>query len=257
MARCIPSLAASQVTVIAAPRRGPNRERRGLRGARPWPTLGVFIRRCDLRPIEPGEGAGGTRGFRGRDGPCIGAAMRDAPPSALPFRKMHGLGNDFVVLDRRGATDGPVPADLARAMGDRRRGVGFDQLAVIEGDPEADARLTFLNADGSEAGACGNATRCVARLLMDEAGAATVTIRRRRARPSRRRRRRRAGCKCGSFVLLLKRSPGKVRALTINLPQVADGSAAQKFEGQPPQRRHLAAVGQRAGGGGDVAAVAD
>ena len=101
----------------------------------------------------------------------------DASSPALPFRKMHGLGNDFVVIDRRGAAEGAVPADLARAMGDRRRGVGFDQMAVIEADAQADARLTFLNADGSEAGACGNATRCVARLLMDEAGARAVTIR--------------------------------------------------------------------------------
>ncbi len=103
--------------------------------------------------------------------------MRDDAPSALPFRKMHGLGNDFVVLDRRGGEGGPVPAALARAMGDRRRGVGFDQMAVIGDDAQADARLTFLNADGSQAGACGNATRCVARLLMDETGARAVTIR--------------------------------------------------------------------------------
>ena len=111
-----------------------------------------------------------------RDDP-EGAPVRDAP-SALFFRKMHGLGNDFVVIDRRGAAaGGPVPAALARAMGDRRRGVGFDQMAVIEDDGQAHARLVFLNADGSEAGACGNATRCVARLLMDEAGTRAVTLR--------------------------------------------------------------------------------
>ena len=100
----------------------------------------------------------------------------DAPAITLRFRKMHGLGNDFVVLDRRGG-GGAVPAALARAMGDRHRGVGFDQMAVIESDAEAHARLIFLNADGSEAGACGNATRCVARLLMDEAGGRAVTVR--------------------------------------------------------------------------------
>ena len=101
--------------------------------------------------------------------------MRDDAPF-LEFRKMHGLGNDFVVVDRRGGR-GAVAPDLARAMGDRRTGVGFDQMAVIADDAEATAALVFLNADGSEAGACGNATRCVARLLMDEAGARAVTLR--------------------------------------------------------------------------------
>ena len=101
--------------------------------------------------------------------------MRDLAPT-LAFRKMHGLGNDFVVVDRRRG-GGPVEPELARAMGDRRRGVGFDQMAVLHDDSEACAALAFLNADGSEAGACGNATRCVARLLMDETGAAALTIR--------------------------------------------------------------------------------
>lgn len=94
----------------------------------------------------------------------------------LPFMKMHGLGNDFVVIDRR---DGgrAVTAALARSLGDRHRGVGFDQLAVIETDPEADARLTFFNPDGSTAAACGNATRCIARHLMDVTGKARVALR--------------------------------------------------------------------------------
>ncbi|MEO1680621.1 MAG: diaminopimelate epimerase [Pseudomonadota bacterium] len=89
--------------------------------------------------------------------------------AGLPFMKMHGLGNDFVVVDARGAPRSVTPA-LARALGDRHRGVGFDQLAVIEPDPGAMARLTFYNADGSLSAACGNATRCVARYLMDESG---------------------------------------------------------------------------------------
>ena len=97
----------------------------------------------------------------------------DASPG-LRFLKMHGLGNDFVIIDARG-TENPVTPALARALGDRHRGVGFDQLAVIgeaeEGADDADARLTFWNADGTEAGACGNATRCVAHLLMAETGA--------------------------------------------------------------------------------------
>lgn len=95
-------------------------------------------------------------------------------PSGLPFMKMHGLGNDFVVLDAR-ARPIPVSADLARAVADRHRGVGFDQLAVIE-PGDGDAHLVFYNADGSVAGACGNATRCIARFLMDETGKQTLTL---------------------------------------------------------------------------------
>ena len=83
---------------------------------------------------------------------------------------MHGLGNDFVVIDARGAGAGQVTPALVRALGDRHRGVGFDQLAVIRDDAAADAAIDFWNSDGSEADACGNATRCVARLLFDEGG---------------------------------------------------------------------------------------
>lgn len=93
----------------------------------------------------------------------------------IPFMKMHGLGNDFVVLDARAGAL-PVSPGLARAIADRHRGVGFDQLVVIEPSEAADARLSFLNADGSPSATCGNATRCVARHLMDETGAATVTL---------------------------------------------------------------------------------
>uniref|UniRef100_UPI003B52FD2C diaminopimelate epimerase n=1 Tax=Roseovarius indicus TaxID=540747 RepID=UPI003B52FD2C len=90
--------------------------------------------------------------------------------SGLPFMKMHGLGNDFVVLDGR-ARDIAVSEGLAVALGNRRTGIGFDQLALIEtADGGADARLTFWNADGSLSAACGNATRCIARFLMDETG---------------------------------------------------------------------------------------
>ncbi len=96
--------------------------------------------------------------------------------SDLPFMKMHGLGNDFVVVDARVRAN-PVTASLAQALGDRHRGVGFDQLAVIEPDGEAAARLTFYNADGSLSAACGNATRCIARHLMTESGAQTLTLR--------------------------------------------------------------------------------
>ena len=90
--------------------------------------------------------------------------------------KMHGLGNDFVVIDQRGS-EPFVDARLARALGDRHRGVGFDQLAVIGEDDLADVRLTFWNADGSMSGACGNATRCIARWEMDRRGVSRLTLR--------------------------------------------------------------------------------
>ena len=90
--------------------------------------------------------------------------------------KMHGLGNDFVVVDARA----PVPevtADLARAIGDRHRGVGFDQLAVITTGSDTDLELVFWNADGSTAGACGNATRCIAAWEMARTGTSGLTLR--------------------------------------------------------------------------------
>ncbi|MET4103567.1 diaminopimelate epimerase [Roseovarius sp. MBR-78] len=93
--------------------------------------------------------------------------MRDE--TGLPFMKMHGLGNDFVVLDERARAPCLTPA-LIRAIADRHRGVGFDQLAVIGAGEGADAHLNFWNADGSASAACGNATRCIARYLMDESG---------------------------------------------------------------------------------------
>lgn len=94
--------------------------------------------------------------------------QRDNAPG-LPFMKMHGLGNDFVVLDLRDG--GAVPsAALAQRLADRHRGVGFDQLTAILPDAEAEARLVFMNADGSPSSACGNASRCIARWLMGRAG---------------------------------------------------------------------------------------
>ena len=82
--------------------------------------------------------------------------------------KMHGLGNDFVVLDARVRGIRVTPS-LAIAVGDRRTGIGFDQLAVIS-NGQGDAHLTFWNADGTTSAACGNATRCIARHIMDETG---------------------------------------------------------------------------------------
>ena len=96
-------------------------------------------------------------------------------PLGLPFMKMHGLGNDFVVIDSRGREAVTTPA-LARALGDRNRGVGFDQLAEIRDSDVADFALDFWNSDGSRAGACGNATRCVSDYMMRQLGRDAVTL---------------------------------------------------------------------------------
>ena len=93
----------------------------------------------------------------------------------IPFIKMHGLGNDFVIVDSRG--NGPeISANLAQRLGNRNCGIGFDQLAVIKDSLVADVSLTFLNADGTTAGACGNATRCVARYEMDRLKCNELTL---------------------------------------------------------------------------------
>ena len=89
--------------------------------------------------------------------------------------KMHGAGNDFVVIDSRGRGAVVTPA-LARALGDRNRGVGFDQLAEIRDSDVADFALDFWNSDGSRAGACGNATRCVSDYMMQQLGRDTVHL---------------------------------------------------------------------------------
>ncbi|MES2845602.1 MAG: diaminopimelate epimerase [Pseudomonadota bacterium] len=96
-------------------------------------------------------------------------------PLGLPFMKMHGLGNDFVVIDSRGRGAVTTPA-LARALGDRHRGVGFDQLAEIRDASGADFTLDFWNSDGSRAGACGNATRCVCDYIMRDLGKDAVSL---------------------------------------------------------------------------------
>jgi diaminopimelate epimerase len=97
--------------------------------------------------------------------------------NGLPFTKMHGLGNDFVVIDARARNLKLTDAQV-RKVADRHIGVGCDQLIVIERAPSklADAFMRILNADGSEVGACGNATRCVAAVLMDEKGAQHAII---------------------------------------------------------------------------------
>ncbi|HEU4839398.1 MAG TPA: diaminopimelate epimerase [Micavibrio sp.] len=94
----------------------------------------------------------------------------------LLFRKMHGLGNDFVILDGRNEPLN-LSADRIRAIGDRRRGVGFDQLVILgESKIKNGVFMRIYNLDGSEAEACGNATRCVADLMMKETGIKTCTV---------------------------------------------------------------------------------
>jgi diaminopimelate epimerase len=105
--------------------------------------------------------------------PCCGVgrparALYNAAMRALDFVKMHGLGNDFVILDAR---DHVLTLDTgaARAICDRHRGVGCDQILIVE--PARNAGTAFMrirNADGSEAEACGNGARCVAWLLMGQ-----------------------------------------------------------------------------------------
>src|SRR5580704_2581862 len=95
----------------------------------------------------------------------------------VPFLKMHGCGNDFVVFDERAGPLNLTPARAA-AIADRRTGVGCDQFIVIEPAPfGADAFMRIRNPDGTEAGACGNATRCVVSLLAAETGRAHQVIR--------------------------------------------------------------------------------
>ncbi len=88
------------------------------------------------------------------------------PP--LDFTKMHGLGNDFIVVDNR---DGqfPLVRDVVRALADRHTGIGFDQLLVVEGPSVAGVEFDYriFNADGGEVEHCGNGARCFARYVTD------------------------------------------------------------------------------------------
>lgn len=79
------------------------------------------------------------------------------------FHKMHGLGNDFVIVDARNEALALTPT-LVRAISNRRTGVGCDQLIVLESSDKADLKMRIWNSDGGEVGACGNATRCVVKL---------------------------------------------------------------------------------------------
>ena len=93
------------------------------------------------------------------------------------FKKMHGLGNDFVIIDTRHEIFSPS-RDLITKLSNRRTGIGFDQLVLIHEslDKISDLKITIFNADGSEAESCGNASRCVGKLILDELGKENIII---------------------------------------------------------------------------------
>ena len=106
-----------------------------------------------------------------------GVATYNPTMSGTPFIKMHGLGNDFVVIDAR-AKALRLSADEVRAIANRHTGIGCDQLIEIEVPHAkgADAFMRIWNADGGEVAACGNASRCVAALLMGETKRAAIVL---------------------------------------------------------------------------------
>lgn len=92
-----------------------------------------------------------------------------------PFLKMHGLGNDFVVIDAREQAFEVTPVRAA-SIANRKRGIGCDQFIIMRPSDSADAFMEIWNADGSCVGACGNATRCIGQLLLNETGKEKVLI---------------------------------------------------------------------------------
>ncbi len=95
--------------------------------------------------------------------------------SNISFRKMNGLGNDFVVLDgRKRKID--VTEEAARAIADRESGIGCDQLILLDKSVFADVRMRIWNNEGGEVESCGNASRCIADIVLNENGAETVSV---------------------------------------------------------------------------------
>jgi diaminopimelate epimerase len=84
---------------------------------------------------------------------------------SISFTKMHGLGNDFIIIDK---CTTPLPSLNWAALAYRHRGIGCDQIILLSESDKADVKMRILNADGSEVEACGNATRCVVKLLDQE-----------------------------------------------------------------------------------------
>jgi diaminopimelate epimerase len=93
----------------------------------------------------------------------------------LGYRKMNGLGNDFVIADTRDSGY-RMTTELARALADRVGGIGADQVVALEPSQQGDVFMRIFNADGSEVGACGNVTRCVAVTLAEEDGGSDYAI---------------------------------------------------------------------------------
>lgn len=130
------------------------------------------------RAREQGRGYSGRVGFMQEGGFVRAGGGKYNQLMLAPFLKMQGCGNDFVVLDERERRFGLTPT-LAAALADRRTGIGCDQLITIEPAPPGSGAAIFMrirNPDGSEAGACGNAARCVAGLVMRERQLRTLAI---------------------------------------------------------------------------------
>ncbi|MCF5705549.1 diaminopimelate epimerase, partial [Pseudomonas syringae] len=117
----------------------------------------------------------------------------------LSFHKMHANGDDFVLVDTRNSAN-PITSELARRLGDRHQGIGFNQLAVVLDCDDADARLQFWNADGSALDVCGSATRGAADRLMREASGKSITLRTQRG------------------LLICERTPGGLIAVDMGQP---------------------------------------
>lgn len=176
--------------MLPAARDRPVRQRAGERvgGERLRPAAVDIARawapECSaMTPFRAGSAAkraaNGVAAGRKR-GTASAAAWTSPPPVPrsramnLRFHKMHGLGNDFVVIDARTGGAVAITPARARAIADRHTGVGCDQLILVEPSQTATARMRIWNADGSEVEACGNASRCVAMLL---GGASTIETR--------------------------------------------------------------------------------
>lgn len=94
---------------------------------------------------------------------------------SVPYYKMNGLGNDFIVVDARG-THVALCAEGVQALANRKKGIGCDQVILLKPSLHADVLMEIYNADGSQSCACGNASRCVAQLVMNETHTATCTL---------------------------------------------------------------------------------